>query len=477
MKGIISIGLWFSCACLVYAQEIDFIFADFQLDNQPTNIEVDLATSDYKHYYISLARFNDAFVAALSWDKESQEIQGDFWDGPVRLSLAETPKRFLEEDGEVYFDIALLSEFSIEYQFDVHRQVLRVLTQGKHPKTHALQVEKHKDVLRKIKEKKEKTLEIGNHYQLGTTPLLDLSVASRLEQNDFSSSFFSQSVFDLLYHQADIQLNLRQEQDLNGRAVLTRKVPYKGQRLRYEIGDIQSIRQSLLNVPSRGVGINFGSGRTLGQRNNIDVTGFTQPNSEVELFRDGVLIDFVQLGEDGFYLFEDLDLRDPTVVYQLKVTTPDGQQQEKAILRPGEDGLQAGHWRPSVLFLDSTGSLFGQNAIGLEQRLLAADFTYADHVGNRWQFGVERLIAERENQSLVFSGVRFTVGQSIKNHLRVGYADKLLYDFESSYSIEGHSVILSANQILNNSESQAQRVQPQISSIAPPLLQRSHKTE
>lgn len=432
--------------------ETDFIFADFQLDNRKTGIELDLATRDYENFFIELDVFNEHFAAELSCDIDNELLIGEFWDGPVEVPLVgeEGEKRYFIEDDLCYFNINTLLDLNIRVRFDSHRQIFAVLTAGKHPKTQEIKREARKLMLAKLNAQKESSLEIKDDYKAFTVPVMDLSTNDRWQNNNHSPGLYAQSVFDLLYHQADLQVNHQKSGDVRGRAKLSRKIGWGGDKLHYEMGDIQSARQSLFSVPSRGLGFSLGERNTSGARNSLDLSGYTEPHSEVELYKDDLLIDFQQLDETGFYEFKNVDFQDQSVEYRVRMTKPSGEVVVTHIERPGEHGLTTGEWTPSFVYLDSAQGVF-ESGKG-KSSLLAADVNYALSNEEVLIFGIESKL-EEDRESLFHASLEGWQWFDVRTTLNFGYLDShWLYNVNFNRGLGSHNFNFSSSRLSANKQ-------------------------
>ncbi|UAA39864.1 hypothetical protein KIH87_05785 [Paraneptunicella aestuarii] len=437
--------------------ETDFVFADFQLDNRKTGVELDLATRDYEQFYLLLDTFNEQFVSEFVCDvaegASSGELNGLFWDGAVSVPLEAEKYDYFIQEGDCYINIHLLDALEVRYRFDEHRQIFAILTEGRHPKTKAIKLAARKEMLAKLKEKKSASLEVPDHYYLGTPPVLDISANDRWQNNQHRLGTYVQSVFDLLYHQTEAQLNWNKGDALRGRAKMSRKIPWGGDRLHYQMGDIQSGRQSLFNLPSRGLGFSLGERQNVGQRDSMDLSGYTQPFSEVELYKDDLLVDFIALGEAGFYEFKNVDFKEQSTQYKIRITSPEGDVTEEWVQSPGEHGLTAGEWSPGLIYLDSSQALFEEVGGNRSGRLMAADVRYALSAERLVTLGVEY----KDNpfgQSLVYgtAGDRDLWGWHAD--VKLGYADTWLYHVNVGTQLDflfgKHNVTFSSNKLQND---------------------------
>ncbi|MCY7293834.1 hypothetical protein [Alteromonas sp. a30] len=430
--------------------ETDFIFADFQLDNRKTGVELDLATKDYQSYFIELELFNEHFAANLSCDESNTQLTGEFWEGPVAVSLVdeEAQPLFFIEDEQCYFNIELLPQLNVRMRFDAHRQIFAVLTEGKHPKTKEIMREARKLMLLKLDEQKAASLEIDDQYQAFTMPSLDISANERWNNARHNPSFYVQSVFDLLYHQSELQLNVQKSGSIRGRGKFARKLDWGGDKLHYQMGDIQHSQQGLFNVPSRGLGFLLGERASFGSRTSIDLSGYAQPLSEVELYRNDLLIDFIQLDDTGFYEFKNIDLRDQSAEYVIRITTPDGQETEQRLQKPGKHGLTPSEWTPTLTYLDSAEGLF-EGGSG-DSALFAGSINYALSADALLILGFESKIEETRETlfHLALDGFKWADMQSA---LKLGLLeDQWLYDASVSYGFGNQSIGLSSQRLASS---------------------------
>lgn len=438
-------------ASIPEAVETDYVFADFQLDNRKTGVELDLATRDYQNYFISLSLFNEQFVAELNCDTDKNLLTGKFWEGEITLPIYEDKQDLFIEDEECYLNISLFEKLDIRMLFDTHRQIFSVLTEGRHPKTKEMKIAARKSMLTKLKDKKENSLEITDHYKLATLPFLDINSNDRWIKGTHRPSLFVQGSLDLFYHQADSQFNWQKGGEIRGRTKFSRKIPWGGNRLHYQMGDIQVSRQSLFDAPSRGLGFSLGERNRTRQRNRMDLSGYTEPFSEVELYKNDLLIDFLPLDENGFYEFKNVDFQDQATDYKIKISSPDGTDSTVKIDRPGEHGLTTGEWTPSLVFLNGSQSLFDNRNNSSGSQLIAADFNYAWSTKELISFGIEHQRKEVNESAFYISThgfERFGIGFDIKT----AYSKDWLYDFSVSKSLGKHSLGYSTNRLSSDSE-------------------------
>ncbi|MDH5722844.1 MAG: carboxypeptidase regulatory-like domain-containing protein [Alphaproteobacteria bacterium] len=105
---------------------------------------------------------------------------------------------------------------------------------------------------------------------------------------------------------------------------------------RYEIGDVVSTRFDLGGSSSQTLGARITNTDPLRSFSSptTAISGQAFPKWDVELYRDDTLISFQEVDEDGFYLFENVDLFGSDNNFKLVFYGPQGEQQEETIYIP-----------------------------------------------------------------------------------------------------------------------------------------------
>ena len=431
--------------------ELDYVFADFQIDNRKTDIELELATKDYLHYFLALADFNAYFVADFSCDHEKHQIAGQFWHGRVELSLVPEEEYFIADD-LCYLNIEIVKKLDIRMKLDLQRQIYAVLTKGKHPQTREIKIAERKKILETLRAKKSSRLDIKQDYQFASAPLLDFTANTRWINNDHRPNLFAQGVFDLLYHQTDAQINWQEQGEIRGRANLKRKLKWNNTHYQYQLGDIQASRQSLFNVPSRGLGVSIGEQGISRQRTVLDLNGYTQPFSEVELYKDDLLVDFLQLQEDGFYEFKNVDFQEFDTQYHIRINTPDGHSELVKVEQPGSHGIMPGKWQPAFVYLDSAKELFNNGVTRGGSKLTALDIHYALSTEELLSVGLEHNNSDtnlESNEWLAHASVTGLQFAGFNFDVKAGYSDDWVYDAGLSFGLGEHNLGYSHNRLIN----------------------------
>lgn len=132
----------------------------------------------------------------------------------------------------------------------------------------------------------------------------------------------------------------------------------------YEVrfGDISAQPLPLSARSSAGRGI-FVTTAPLTRTALFDVTqvdGNALPGWDVELYRNGQLIDFVTVGRNGRYEFTDVPLGFGSNEFQVVLYGPQGQREERVLTQSFSSGqLQPGKWQLSASALENGKEIFG----------------------------------------------------------------------------------------------------------------------
>ncbi|KGE05243.1 hypothetical protein [Pseudohaliea rubra] len=147
-----------------------------------------------------------------------------------------------------------------------------------------------------------------------------------------------------------------------------------------EIGDISPLRLPLLDSIQRGRGVSFSTTPT-SRPDLFDVTrieGDALPGWDAELYRGNELIDFLVVGDDGRYNFDDVTLGFGANDFRVMLYGPQGEVEEREVSQIIPDGqMLPGEIHLRGSFLQSGQSVFGrtnnEQSTG-EQIAVRADF-------------------------------------------------------------------------------------------------------
>lgn len=105
---------------------------------------------------------------------------------------------------------------------------------------------------------------------------------------------------------------------------------------RYELGDVISTRFDLGGSVSQSLGARITNTDPLRSFSSptTEISGQAFPGWDVELYRDDALISFQEVNEDGYYLFENIDLFGSDNNFKLVFYGPQGERREETIYIP-----------------------------------------------------------------------------------------------------------------------------------------------
>lgn len=190
-------------------------------------------------------------------------------------------------------------------------------------------------------------------------------------QNTKTAVTTVQATNDLLGHSARLNaafnagdLNVK---GLNSVALTMSKEDYRANLLgplkatSYSFGDIDVTNFALADGPSRGRGATVTNepANFVRDINNFAVQGFGPVGWDVELYQDQQILDFIKIGSDGRYDFEDIDLREGFNLFRIVLYGPNGEKEERyERFYLGQNMVEKGKFIYNLSGLESTGPLF-----------------------------------------------------------------------------------------------------------------------
>lgn len=196
----------------------------------------------------------------------------------------------------------------------------------------------------------------GQPYKAVDWPFLDATIGQEYRNKGnirAVSSYAVQSAGDLGYMSTSVFATGSSGQDaLHTLRIRGERKDVDGRLLgglhatEYAIGDINAAAMSLISQGGLGRGVRI-SNRPLGQAAEFDHTDFigdAQPGWEIELYRNGTLLDFQLVGDNGRYQFLSVPVLFGNNIFRLVFYGPEGQMDEEvkqifadnAVLKKGE---------------------------------------------------------------------------------------------------------------------------------------------
>jgi len=247
---------------------------------------------------------------------------------------------------------------------------------------------------------------VADQYHWATLPLVDLSTHV-LTQNQGGRSNDSGTAtlaigMDLLKHSAFYTggVSRSSQGDANGstsrltiqRASATPDTPLFAGVHSYVLGDIYQSSPNLVSASNTGRGFSidrYPAGRS-GNLSKATIAGNAPPGWEVELYRNGALLEFAAVGVDGRYLFPDQEIPFGENVFVAKLYGPQGQTREdRQVFWGGGTDLARDDYDFSVSHIDFDHYLLDgvpDNVDGLAASYVT-DFRYARALTNDLQLG------------------------------------------------------------------------------------------
>ncbi|TMP28122.1 hypothetical protein CWB99_01435 [Pseudoalteromonas rubra] len=429
---------------LVYSREVgdvaDFIFADLYIDKQLFPEGTELITPDYDHYFISQANLNTLLTSELTIDFSSKKVSGQLWGETVNFSVDE--ESIVTLDGEPHIRTDQLSQLNIASTFNARTQVLIVDTQQRHPKSLEKKREERKLILTAMNKKRANQVVLKDQYQWYTAPYVDVQLSASQSKHNTNSTAYVTINQDLAHHQANIVLTESNQDQLNGKLLLTRELSDK---IEYQVGDLQGISGVLLDSSGGGLGIQYGTQHSATGKPLI-IEGHAEPGSDVELYRNDALFDLVRVNDSGQYRFRPLQIYNSEHSYHLMIQHPDGRRERREVMTQAKSGYNAGQWYPTLTAYTTKASVLRKTRFNPEEKYINPQFNYVLTDQDEINFGKEWLHNLRKKKSLYYLGWE-RIGQpgKAKWHVKAGKDEHWYYDFKWLKPLsEVHNVSLSA---------------------------------
>ncbi len=266
---------------------------------------------------------------------------------------------------EIYVDIRMLPDwFPIEYSFDLSNLILELKPQESLPiQLKAQRQNFRKRIFGRPETQTEKLPRAESPPRLIGVPTADIDLTSVFNKSGSATStvrnsYTAQVSGELLYSSLDMFVSGVEKNNLSDlRVKLDRKDP-DGQALGagfadtvplaitdFSVGDINPVQLPMISRSRIGRGVQL-SNAPLNARTEFDrvtLEGDLVEGWEIELYRNEILIDFLEESTNGRYSFEDVPLLFGRNVIKLVFYGPQGQRREETeIFNVGADQLPVG---------------------------------------------------------------------------------------------------------------------------------------
>ncbi|MFT7217902.1 MAG: cell division septation protein DedD [Paraglaciecola sp.] len=234
-------------------------------------------------------------------------------------------------------------------------------------------------------------------YQLASMPYVynNFNFISNGDQNsDTNISNLLQSNFDLLYHNANLTLNKRGNNDIATNLTFKRHQasPYENFYLgiqHYSFGDVFGTADNLTGNSQEGIGLSVARRPVNFSRKfgSMTLEDFAPPGWEIELYRGGVLLISSTVPDDGRYVFEDVETLYGVNKFEIKLYGPHGQEEvHHKNIRINGTQLKQGEYGFDSYILDAGNKLLG----GINGK---AEAFNPDTFGFSWDYGLTENIS------------------------------------------------------------------------------------
>jgi len=389
-------------------------------------LSIDVAAQTVDGWFI-----NETQTFSLDIEQQTLFIEGQQVDWPKRPYYA-------ADDFDLYFDYRLLEQwFGLQLTLNVSQLTLSISSDVELP----IVIQARRHLKREmVKEKAEDGLPthyLANRYQWFGNPSFDLEISDDVQrtQGDFAQfpGGVLQGRMDLLQHSMRASyVNANRLDDL--RLTFSRAASGPDQEMflgltEYELGDLFIRSDSLMysSIKGRGVSFTRGAGARLDKVDEINIEGDAPPGWEVELYRNGSLIAFINAPPNGRYEFFNVLTFVGQNVFDIRVYGPQGQfrsRREEINIGPGM--IETNAWGYNLSAVEKNANLVRLSGASSEDisAFFQADVSYGVNEYLTLQTGVSRFTPLAEVDPHTYTSVEaFTSVSGVFAHLR--YVDDM----------------------------------------------------
>jgi hypothetical protein len=297
--------------------------------------------------------------------------------------------------GDIYVDSSLFSAwFPIDAQLDFKHLTLKLKTREKLPFQEKLERENLKN--RQLKqEKKNNFPKLKTKASNLTIPFMDIDLGHDFDSkgepnNNGSYSILAQG--DVAKHTTNFFLSGETKDSLTGMRLKSGNKDNDGNLLgkmhatEYSVGDIDGIALPLVTTHGRGRGF-LVSNYDLSRPDQFDTTSFigdSQPGWEVEIYRNGDLLDFQVVTENGRYEFANVPILYGNNSFRIVSYGPQGQVREEVRNFTIDDSLaKKGKFNYSIAADEKNRSIFG-----VDERIVDINTTKTGRFVGNMEYGI-----------------------------------------------------------------------------------------
>ncbi|MGY0580310.1 MAG: SPOR domain-containing protein, partial [Paraglaciecola chathamensis] len=282
----------------------------------------------------------------------------------------------LTDDGDIYVEADAISQWmGLEFKFDFAN--LELFTDSDTPLPIEQRLARQSRRVNQGSGRGEAVLPmLQSNYQAITAPLVDVQLASTIDPDRDSARYSVLGSHDFAYLNSQFFVAGNDQDELSDVRLTLSKESLNGNLLgplnatQVQFGDITPVNVGIGNTASQSRGFSV-TNRELAQINDnktINLTGDIQLGWDIELYRNGILIDQQMSLQSGRYEFNDVDLLFGDNQFELIMYGPQGQIESKTeqyFITTNSVEQGEGQYRFSVA--DVGESLFGVSTVSTAQ--------------------------------------------------------------------------------------------------------------
>ncbi|WP_191600526.1 hypothetical protein [Marinomonas algicola] len=313
----IPVGEELALSMYVDAIYLGDIFAEKSTDSAMLGINAFVTLLDFPIY------FSNDLVSAQGWFfEEANRFSLNSVENTVNVEVSGqanllSSENYVIREDDIYIESKLIEEwFGVTFDFDFRRLQVTILSERALPIQ--LQLARRNKKTNESSPSRDASLPLKeNPYKVFTAPVADLQVSvNKKENSDTTSTYSILGSNDLAYFNAQYSLSGNNQDSLTDfRLNLSKESPDANllgplNATSVEIGDVQASNIGIDSATGLSRGIRV-SNKPLTNRSNqsrIDISGDIQPNWDIELYRNGLLIGNLFSLQDNRYEFKDVDL-------------------------------------------------------------------------------------------------------------------------------------------------------------------------
>jgi len=454
---VLSVGVTASQFEQLDADQLDFLLLDYLLQQQRISLAVE-AFQYQEHTLLPINGLLSALGAGVTIDPKSASVRYQHNGKTIEFNLNDLNQDnfnkisaknklsdqiyWASDDYELYVSHLLLEQL-IDGQLKVN---LSDLTLAISSNDTPFPIEKQwlrTDKLQLAAQQQDiKQLYLPDVYQLLTPPTANISLFASAQQQtatqnnspDYNAGYSIQSTSDVLYHSAHLSLlQNSNNSDVVGRLNFSRHQPSPDQSLfgglrKYSFGDISVASNSLLNNISNGVGIT-GSRRPVHYNREFGkqtIEGDATPGWEVELYRNGFLLEQAVVPNTGHYIFSDITSDYGINNFEVRLFGPYGEELiRQHNINIGHNWLTQGDYGYDFYLIKPGQSLFNNKTSNSDNR-------------NDYGFSFDYSLFESSQLGVFFQNYQNNVSnerQYIGTHLESSF-NNLQLDFSATHQLD-----------------------------------------